>query len=260
MVMTNLSSAVLFAATVGLAGCHDAGTVNPYPGTWLIDDFEAADGFPTDPSFERWGCRPLDGEHPIAASGCNRVVDLDLHPDAGSNGNHVLHLGAALYPMPTEGHDDTFTRAEVGTYVPDALPLDLRPYSLFSFWWKVGLDPEAANSLDPLTLYLRPELSCTTARVGDAAVPKNPFVLGKVTIQVKTDPVESAVNWQNSILKTADFTNSEYSSDQQGLSTWLPKCLSRVDGIKITLDSNKAVKPNHKVNFDLYVDDISLQP
>jgi hypothetical protein len=256
MVKTKLAFAVLFAAALAFTGCDDASTVNPYPKDWVIDDFETADGFPNDHSFERWACRPLDGEHPIDAAGCNRFFDPG---SSDKDPSYVLHLGAALYPYEADKADDTFTRAGVATHLPDARPLDLRPYRVFSFWWKIELEPEASNSLAPSILYLRPELSCTTARVGDAAVPKNPFVLGKINIPVKTDPVEPGMNWQPASLNIVDFNNSEY-SDGLGLSTWLPKCLSLVDGIKITLDSNKAVKSNHKVNFNLYVDDISLQP
>jgi hypothetical protein len=246
MVMTNLSSAVLFAATVGLAGCHDAGTVNPYPGTWLIDDFEAADGFPTARTFERWGCRPLDGDHPIEAEGCNRV------PDPGSsdkNPSNVLHLGAALYPFESP---DTFTRAEVATYAPDARHLDLRSYSLFSFWWKVDLDPEAADSLGG-PLYLKPELSCTTAQDGDSAVPEKPFVV------YPNDITKEDSEWRKFNLDVKSFGYPE-NANQPKNPNWWQECLSRVDGIRITVDSDGKVQLNHKVNFDLYVDDISLQP
>ena len=252
--MTNLIPAVLFVATVGLAGCHDVRTVDPYPGNWLIDDFEDPDEVPSDHSFERWGCRPVDEEHPIDADGCNRVPDPGLHPDAGLTGNHVLHLGAALYPM--KG-DDTYTRSQVATYISEARLLDLRQYSSFLFGWKLVLESTAADSLmGGGPLYLKAELSCTTARNGDAAVPEKPFVVSTITIAVEPD-----WQWHESNLDISGFRNPENpGTGNQGNSTWEQECLSRVDGIRITLDSNRAVESNHKVKFNLYVDDISLLP
>ena len=266
--MTNLSSAVLFAAAVGLAGCQDARTVNPYPGNWLIDDFEDADGFPkarfeaadgfSKARFERWGCWPLDGEHPIDADGCNRVPDPGLR---NNDGNHVLHLGAALYPPMGDG-DDTFTRAEVGTYVHDAQLLDLRPYlgSHGSFWFssKLVLKSGAADSLSGNSLYLKAELWCTSARRVDVdgGLPTKPFVVKSIEYKVANliKFTDAPPQWISNDL--SDFGTPELSNNAPDVQD----CLARVNGIKITLDSNGQVQSNHEVKFDLFVDDISLQP
>jgi len=251
--MTNLSFAVLFAATVGLAGCQDARTVDPYPRNSLIDDFEDPNEFPTDHSFERWGCRPLDEEHPINADGCNRVPDPGL---GFKDGNHVLHLSAALYPMPTDVDDDRFTRAGVGTYVRDARLLDLRSYVSFSFTWKLEFESTAADSLNGISSpSLKAELSCTTARDGDAAVPQKPFMVFTIT---KPD-FESDPQWHESLIPISSF---HYPNPELGTpsSQWMQECLSRVDGIRITVDSERSVKFNHILKFDLYVADISLRP
>jgi hypothetical protein len=256
MVMTNLSSAVLFTATLGLAGCYDASTVNPYPKEWLIDDFEDLNEFPFDHSFERWGCRPLDAEHPIAADGCNRV------PDSGSSDkdpSYVLHLGAALYPP--MGDNDTFTRAEVGTYVHDARLLDFRPYlgshGSFRFSSKLVLKSGAADSLSGSSLYLKAELWCTSARRVDVdgGLPNKPFVVkSREYTVVDLINFTDAPQWIPNDL--SDFGTPELSNNAPDVQD----CLARVDGIKITLDSNGKVQPNHEVKFDLFVDDISLQP
>jgi hypothetical protein len=246
MVMAHLSFAVLVAASVGLASCQDARTVNPYPGNWRIDDFEAADGFPFDHSFERWGCRPLDGEHPINADGCNRQFDPG---SSDKDPSYVLHLGAALYPYE---NPDTFTRAEVATYVPDARHLDLRPYRSFSFSWKLVLDSTAPDSLGG-PLYLKPELSCTTARDGDSAVPEKPFVV------YPNDITKEDSEWHKFNLDILSFAYPENANPPKD-PNWRQECLSRVDGIRITVDSDAKVQQNHIVKFNLYVDDINLQP
>jgi hypothetical protein len=251
MVKTKFSSAVLFVATVGLVGCHDGLTVDPYPRNWVIDNFESLNGVPLDRSFERWGCRPLDEEH--AMNSCEIAQDTD----SASGHGGVLHLGATLYPMPREG-DDTFTRSQVATYLRGGRLLDLTPYSSFSFSWKLVLKtPHAADSLmSPHLLYLKAELSCTTARSPDAAVPEQPFVVCPIVSTIEPDQI-----WQNS---NSDINNScrnpEFSTSNSENGEWEQECFTHVDGIRITLDSNKAVQSNHSVEFDLYVDNVELVP
>jgi hypothetical protein len=228
------------------AGCFDVRTVDP--GRWLIDDFEAPNGFPTDRSFERWGCQPLDEDHPIDADGCNRVLD----PGPGlNNGNHVLHLAAALYPNEGIG---TFTRAEVATHVPAARILDLRPYDQFLFSWRLVFEPEAEKSLSSPkdNLNLIAQLVCTTARSQDGGVPNKPFIVHSIPY---TFGAAGAEEWNTRALPS--FSTPEFSQNAPEVQD----CLARVDGIKITVDSTqRPVLPNHKVNFDLYIDDISLHP
>jgi hypothetical protein len=243
MVKASVSSAVLFVATVGLTGCHDPLTVDPYPQHWLIDDFESHNGVPFDPSFEHWGCRPSE---PLPNYKCEITPDPDLDP--GGRHGWVLHLGATLYPM---AHGDTFTRSQVATYVPGARLLDLTPYSSLSLSWKLTLDKKAT---DP-SFSLKVELSCTTARNGDAGVPDKPFVLFHFDFHLS----ELDQNWhEDSLLPISEFHSPEQGGNSNA--DWERECVSHVDGIRITLDSNANVQYGDTVEFNLYVDNIELAP
>ena len=242
--MPTLRLILLGAMASITAGCFEVNTVKP--GRWLIDNFEDPNEFPTDRNFERWGCQPLDAEHPITADDCNQF--LDPGPELNDR-NHVMHLGAALYP--NEG-GDTFARAEVATHVPAARLLDLRPYDQFLFSWKLVFEPGAESSLSSANdIYLIAQLVCTSARSKDGGVPNKPFVVYSIPYTFDTSESQG---WNTRPLW--NFRTPEFSQNAPEVQD----CLARVDGIKITVDSTKKqVIPDHKVKFDLYVDDISLQ-
>jgi hypothetical protein len=229
MVMTNLSSAVLFAATVGLAGCQDARTVDPYPGKWLIDDFKSPTGDPTDPNFEPWGCRLVDDTHQIGPDDCNST-SIDNHES-------VLHLAATLVPANSDSK-----LAEVVTYAKPTQ--DFTPYATFWFSWKlVSGDPPL-----PAATLLKVQLTCTSVRDADGSVSTNPCVV-KTVISSYADTSD----WNGPIpLQLSDFAPPEDYTPKPNLQD----CLARVDGIKITVQSD----PSAAARFDLYVDDISLEP
>ena len=237
MVMPNLVFRVLFAALVGLAGCNDAHAVNPYPRNWLIDDFEDPNDLPTDHSFERWGCQPLDEEHPI------RNCDITAETTGASGRGAVLHLGAKLYSLDLK-NSDLFTRAEVATYAPKR-PLDLTAYATFKF--------SAALSFTylptPNYIGLKAQFVCPGAEEGGADFSPNPSVVATC------DWVQKG--WQDCLIPLTRFGYSDDSPGRIDRSA----CLAQVEGIKITVDSNqpKTVLTS-AVEFDLYLDDIELVP
>jgi hypothetical protein len=110
------------------------------------------------------------------------------------------------------------------------------------------------NSLSPAkdNLNLIAQLVCTTARSKDGGVPNKPFIVHSIPY---TFGAEGAEGWNTRALPS--FDTPEFSQNPPEMQD----CLARVDGIKITVDSTqRPVLANHKVNFDLYVDDIRLQP
>jgi len=210
-----------------IAGCFDVHTVDP--GRRLIDNFTNPDGDPTDPSFERWACRPVDESHQIGNDDCN-ITSID-------NRESVLHLGATLIPA-----DAVFKRAELITSAEQ--PQDLTPYAKFWFSWKLvsGEPPLSAATL------LKVQLTCTSVRDQDGAVSDNPCVVK--TVLPKYDQNS---DWNGPLsLELSTFNSSEDHTPM----TNPQDCLARVDGIKITVESNS----NAPARFDLYVDDISLEP
>jgi len=220
---------ILFVAMASItAGCFDVHTVDP--GRRLIDDFTSSAGDPTDPSFERWGCRPVDGTHPIGHDNCN-TTSID--------NQSVLHLGATLIPGPSD-----FKRAELVTYAEQ--PQNLTPYAKFWFNWKlVSTKPP----LSAATL-LKVQLTCTTVRDEDGAVSTNPCVIK--TVLDSYDP-DRYSDWNGPLaLELSGFAPPEEFNPKPNLQD----CLARVDGIKITVQSDSS----ELASFDLYVDDISLEP
>jgi hypothetical protein len=219
---------VLWGALASLtAGCFDVHTVDPR--SWLIDDFKNRDGDPTDPSFERWACRPVDENHQIDNTDCNTTA-IDHH-------DSVLHLGATLSPG-----DKDFKRAELITSA--TLNHDLRPYARFWFSWKLEWGDQAlsANAL------LKVQLTCTSFRDLDGAVSDNPCV-------VKT--VSPNFGWNGPIpLELSTFDPPDDHSPR----TNPQDCLTLVDGIKITVQSDATDQSAGPGRFDLYVDDITLEP
>lgn len=262
MVALRLRLGVLLAVGTGAAGCQDTTTVDPYPGSWLIDDFEASNGTPADPNFERWGCRPWDDQHPIEAEGCNVIPDPGSHAGVASN---VLHLGTALYPLMP---DDTFTRAEVLTWVRQAHILDLRPYRTLVLSWRIALMSDVAESLavtsgqSKRTIVLASQLLCT--RTQPAAGSESGYYMPWIVFR-DVVPVDEGSSWNRAhSIDISAFGPSEkstmFSLPVWQKAAWVQDCLAQVDGIKITVDSNGAVLSGHTVPFDLYVDDILLQP
>lgn len=243
--MTNLRTIVFFAIAMIHAGCYDAPTVAPYPEPWLIDDFSDPNGHPIDPHFEPWGCRPSDDAHPIGASDCNTMKDPDL-----SSGRTVLHLGASLYPY--SNGDDTFTRAEVATYVRGAQAYDLRPYDYFSFSWKILIDRRSPLDLGQTSL--NAQIFCTRTPAADGKVPSKPFLLNQISIPIQDN------YWIDDLdLKMAGFNPAEAARLADASEKYRQDCLANADGIKFTIDSAKTVEFGKSVPFDLYVDDIMLK-
>jgi hypothetical protein len=249
VVMTNLRITVFFAMAMIPAGCYDAPTVAPYPGPWLIDNFSDSNGYPTDPHFEPWGCRPSDEAHPIGDSDCNTRKD----PDPASGRTTVLHLGAWLYPM--SNGDDTFTRAEVATYVRNGQEYDLRPYAQFTFSWKIIIDPNAPLRFDGM--YLKVQIFCTRTPAADSSVPLLPFLLKPIQIFTHGPPTPEDNQWRDGDLRQLDFGKAELSGAE---AEYRNACLAHADGIKFTIDSTAKVYSGSKARFDLYVDDIILKP
>ena len=222
---------ILWGAMASItAGCFDVHTVDP--GRRLIDNFTNPDGDPTDPSFERWACRPVDETHQIGSDECN-TTSID------SNHDSVLHLGATLFP-----DDGVFKRAELITSAEQ--PQDLTPYAKLWFSWKlVSCDPP----LGATTLF-KVQLTCTSVRDADGAVSTNPCVVKTVLDSYVADRDS---DWNGPLpLELSSFAAPE---------EFLPKpnlqdCLARADGIKITVQSDSS----ELASFDLYVDDMSLEP
>jgi hypothetical protein len=221
---------ILWGAMASItAGCFDVHTVAP--GRRLIDDFTNPDGDPTDPSFERWACRPVDETHQVGNDDCNsNITSIDGHLS-------VLHLGATLIPG-----DSLFTRAELITYAE--MNQDLTPYAKFWFSWElVSRDPPLSAST-----HLKVQLTCTSVRDADGSVQQNPRVIWTVSTPT--------TGWQESsggLLAPDGFGPPE---DFQTINQH--DCLAHVDGIKVTVESDPMV-PQH-AGFDLFVDDISLEP
>jgi hypothetical protein len=221
---------ILWGAMASItAGCFDVHTVDP--GRRLIDNFTNPDGYPTDPSFERWACRPVDETRQILNRDCDsNITSIDGHES-------VLHLGATLFPS-----DGTFTRAELITYAE--MNQDLTPYAKFWFSWKLV----PGDSTLPAAMLLKVQLTCTSVRDADGGVNHNPRILWNVSTP-KPD-------WQESSggLPAPDgFGQPENDPpiNQQD-------CLAHVDGIKVTVESDPTALQHQR--FDLYVDDISLEP
>jgi hypothetical protein len=228
-VMPTLGIRLWVALATMTAGCFDVHTVDP--GRRLIDNFENLDGDPTDPSFERWACRPVDETHQMGSNDCN-ISSIENHES-------VLHLGARLFPG-----NEMFKRAELITSAEQ--PQDLTPYARFLFSWKLvsGDPPLSAATL------LKVQLTCTSIRDADGRVSTNPCVVK--TVLDSYDPDRNS-DWNGPLpLELSDFAPPE---------GFLPKpnlqgCLARVDGIKITVQSDSSAL----ASFDLYVDDIGLEP
>jgi hypothetical protein len=232
------------------AGCYDAPTVAPYPEPWLIDDFSNTNGYPIDPHFEPWGCRPFDDAHPMSASDCNVTTDPYSTSDDHKT---VLHLGAWLYPL---SNDDIFDRAEVATYVRDAQEYDLRPYARFMFSWKIIIKPSAPLNLDLLRLKL--QIFCTRTPAAHGGVPSRPFLVDPIAIPTPAAQPEDN-DWVVGDVKLADFGPAEdlVGSDKV---KYEQDCLAHADGFKFTIDSNYRVYEGYKARVDLYIDDVKLEP
>jgi len=228
MVMRNLRLVVILAI---VAGCQSAPTVNPYPNDWLIDDFQGGDGYPAAPLFHHWECRPEDSSHSI--SECKVIV----YPEKSTN--KVLHLVSTLWPF--EAGRDDFTRSEVASFTEG--PVDVTPYVAIKFWAKL----DVSTSLMPL---LKVQLSCTHQLSGDGGPSLTPCVIATVITDKNTNP-DAYGKWQEYRRKLRDFHNPENGTDV------LP-CLTGVDGIKITVDSDKKIESGSSASFDLYVDDIKF--
>ena len=242
--MTNRAMMIFFVMLGSAACCYDAPTVNPYPGPWLIDDFSHGNGYPSDPHFERWGCRPFDEAHPIADSDCNVTSD-----PAGTPGREtVLHLGARLYPPDNE--NDTFARAEVATYVRQAEAYDFRVYSYLLFSWKLVF--ASGDAVDLSKILLKVQLFCSRASDADGALSSKPFIVKSI------NPTNQVGQWNNQeALDLSQFAATENPPDDQRGEVTVDSCLACVDGIKITADSGG--KPLvSAVVLNLYVDDIKL--
>jgi hypothetical protein len=110
--------------------------------------------------------------------------------------------------------------------------------------------------MSPHLLYLKAELSCTTARSPDAAVPEQPFMVCPIASTIESDQI-----WQDS---KSDINNGchnpEFSTGNSDSGKWEQECFTHIDGIRITLDSNKTVQSDHNVEFNLYVDNVELVP
>jgi hypothetical protein len=220
---------MLFVATASItSGCFDVHTVNP--GQWLIDDFEDPNDFPTDRNFERWACRPVDESRQIGNDNCNtRSID--------SNHYSVLHLGATLIPS-----DQDFKRAELITYAK--LNQDFTPYAKFWFSWKL------LGNLSNGT-HLKVQLTCTSVRIANGGATQNPRVNWTMSTPAGV--------WQNSSGVLLAPTPADGFVPPEDLPTINQKdCLAHVDGIKVTVESGET--DTAPTSFDLYVDDISLEP
>jgi hypothetical protein len=227
LVMAALRLILLGAMASITASCFDVHTVDPE--RRLIDNFTNPDGDPTDPSFERWACRPVDETHQIGPHDCN-ITSIDTHES-------VLHLGATLIPG-----DKDFTRAELITFAD--LTQDLTPYARFWFSWKLVSDdpPLSAATL------LKVQLTCTSVWDADGGVNQYPRVLWTV--------VNPTFGWQESSAGLPARDGFRPPEDFPTINQ--QDCLAHVDGIKITVESDP--KQQQYPRFDLYVDDISLEP
>jgi hypothetical protein len=235
MVMRSLP----LAAMLGIAaGCYSTPTVDPYPGPWRIDNFDDSNGDPEAPLFDHWECRPRDSSHPI--SKCEVIADPV--PDPDKPGNKVLHLGSTLWPL--EAGRDYFTRSEVASFIER--PLDLTPYGAIRFRVKLDVSP----SLAPL---LKVQLSCTHQQSGGEGPSPTPCVIATVISDKQIDPSR-----YNSWLVLEP--NLSKFSDPENTVGGVAACLTGIDGIKITVDSDKKVENGRSEEFDLYVDDIELVP
>jgi hypothetical protein len=227
---------LLLAMTPVVAGCFDVHAVDP--GSWLIDDFEGPDGYPSDghpdaTEFERWECRPLNSGH-SADDNCEITQDSQRQ-------SHVFHLRSTI---DASASDKDFKRAEVATFAGPAV--DLTGYERFSFAAKLvgagGGLPEGTN--------LKAQLACTGVLTPDAGPSSNPCIVVKVGY--KED------DWETHTPTLAGFAPPEDLGDSEKVNR--QDCLASVDAIKITVDFGPQAPSNAKAEFDLYVDDISLEP
>ena len=244
--MISLRLILLGAMASITGGCFDVHKVDP--GRWLIDDFKSPDGDPTDPNFQRWACRPVDESGQIGNDNC-KTTSID------SNHKSVLHLGATLIPG-----DSLFTRAELITYAEPNQ--DLTPYAKFWFSWKLVSDDPL---LSPSGTNLKVQLTCTSVRDAHGKpVSTNPRVILTVSnYQAVLDYKKNHSDWDGWQQTSADLFGA--------LGFWRPEntpvsninqqdCLAHVDGIKVTVESDTSVPQPQRASFDLYVDDISLEP
>lgn len=223
---------LLLAVASGAAGCFD---VHPVvgPDPLLLDDFTDSNGYPSNYHFERWQCRPVDGNHPIDDQDCNITADYQTDHDS------VLHLGATLYPP--GDLTGPFFRAEVVTYAAPGLNL-LSPDYYSSFVLSAKLESRVQPA--PFNPTLTVQLMCTHATT--KAVSSNPAVLAKLEYTYGT--------WERFERNLEEFKVPEDLPADEKVK--VQECLARVDGIKVTVDSS-ADTPS---TFDLYVDDIWLEP
>jgi hypothetical protein len=203
---------------VTAAGCYETPIVDPYPKNWLIDDFEGEN--PSAPRFQPWECRPQDAKH--------LIDDCRVTSDPNDGNNNVLHLKASLYPK--EGNDDTFTRAEVATFTE--WPQDVTSYTRLKLRTKLDWVPTPMPSL-------KVQLSCTGPL--DSGVSPNPRVL--MLLEVTG---EDLGRWTHRDASLSPFDVFE------------KECLTRIDGIKITVDATGALSEDEEKPFDLYVDDVEF--
>jgi hypothetical protein len=231
MVMRSLRLVVIFGT---VAGCYSTPSVDPYPRSWLIDDFEDGDGEPeayafAAPVLEHWECRPKNSTHHIS--------HCDVRADPYKPNNRVLYLGSTLWSS-EEGED--FTRSEVAIFIDP--PQDLTAYKSFSLRATlIGRETQPG---------LKFQLSCVQARTPDGGISPKPFILAPQEIDnPRTDPYKIALDGGFQI--PAGISDPSKAVE-------VTDCLAQVDGIKITVDSDSKVPAGQTWTFDLYVDDIEF--
>jgi hypothetical protein len=219
---------LLLVALVAITGCYDVHPVDS--DKWLIDDFEGADGQPSDGhpdavEFERWECRERSAIL-TERGGCNVVRDDQRR-------SHVLHMGARL---------DSEVRAELATFAYP--PLDLTGYDELRFSAK--LVPVDSFSLK--NVKLKAQLTCTRVLLANGKPSPNPCIVSLLTT-VSSDG--ETIDWTSFSPRIFEFHAPDLERDKAV--DW-QDCLTSVDGIKITVDSTEGVQ----TEFDLYVDDVQL--
>lgn len=209
----------LLLVGAGVAGCFDAHAVGG--GALILDDFESADLFPTDPDFGVWMPYAINDNDPAATSSCG--VDMDTQDHTQSQYALVLDMTVSDFPagdgLQQHGGAGVRTGATMGA-------VDFTRFQRIAFDIKLGASgpqPLPASAL----VYL--ELACSSVPTESGQTPGTLYVSQGVPYQNY---------WQTTSLTMANF----------GPPPWLTTpiqggrdgCLRHVDGIHFAVDAQLA--------------------